>query len=197
MGTILNLKRVRLSYPRLDVPDFFQGVKSRPNEKKRWSASFHVNVDDPQKKLIDEVLIAEAKAKWGAKWQGIHKAILPDPKGCCWTDGESKGHPGVMILSSHKYEDTGPPKVLDNDLSPIYMPDRTVVSGKEGRLFAGCYVNCQVEIWTQDNKAGKALRCGLLVIQRVAKGEAFGGGSQADMEAFEEVEDGADAEDLS
>lgn len=197
MGTVLKLNNVRLSYPRLDVPDYFNGVKSRPNDKKRWSASFHVDMTDPQKKMIDDALIAEAKAKWANKWQAIHKAILPDPKGCCWVDGEAKGHPGVMILSAHRYEDVGPPVVYDNDKSPIYGPDRTVLPGKEGRLFAGCYVNAQVEIWAQDNKSGKGLRCGLLIVQRVRKGEAFGGGSAPNPDDFEEIEEGADAEDLS
>lgn len=195
--TVLTLSNVRLSFPRLDIPDYFQGVKQRPNDVKQWSAAFHVDVTDPQKKLIDDALVEVAKAKWGAKWAPIHKALLPDPKGCCWVDGEAKGHPGVMILSAKRRENEGPPLVYDNDKSPIYGPDRMVLPGKEGRLFAGCYVKAQVEIWAQDNKAGKGLRCGLLIVQRMRKGEAFGGGSAPNPNDFEEIEDGADAEDLS
>ena len=102
-----------------------------------------------------------------------------------------------VALSAHRYQEKGRPLVFDNDKSPIYQLDNTVYPGKEGRIYSGCFVNATVEIWAQDNKNGKGLRCTLLGIQRVRDGDAFGGGSRPDADDFDDVSEGADADDLS
>lgn len=199
MGTVLKLTDVRLSYPRLDTPDYFQGVKSKATDKRRWSAAFHIaKSDTAQINKTMAAIEAEAKGKWGNKAAAILKGIMVDPKGCCYADGELKDAPDVMILTAHKNEDTGPPLVYDNDKSPIYdKVSREIIKGKEGRLFAGCYVDAQVEIWPQDNKMGKGIRATLLIVQRRRIGEAFSGGSAPNPDDFDEIEEGADADDVS
>ena len=213
MGIIVMLKDVRLSFPKLDEPEYFQGTKQREGDKRRWSASFHVGpqstayktdangkaleVPSPAKARIDALLREVAQGQWAIKFESILLNLLPDPKGCCWQDGARKETPGVWILSSHRTEDKGRPIVLDNDKSPIYKADGTVYPEKAGRIYSGCYVNAHVELWAQDNKAGKGLRAGLLGIQRLRDGDAFGGGHAPVADAFAEVGDGADAEDLS
>ncbi|MNP74169.1 hypothetical protein D3C76_1710040 [compost metagenome] len=55
-----------------------------------------------------------------------------------------------------------------------------------------------VDIWAQDNSYGKRINAQLQGIQFVKDGEAFsGGGTSADASDFEEIADGADADDLA
>lgn len=196
MGKILMLKDVRLSFPKLGEPEFFQGVKSRPDEKPRWSAAFHVDAKDPQKAQVDAALKEVAKEQWAAKADTYLANILGDPKASCWIDGARKEQAGVWIISSHRPSDKGRPLVFDTDKSPIYQPNNDLYPGKAGRIYSGMYVNAQIEIWAQDNKSGKGLRCTLLGIQRVRDGQAFGGGAAPSADAFAEIADGSDADDL-
>jgi hypothetical protein len=213
MGIVVMLNNVRLSFPKLDAPDYFQGKKQRENDKRRWSAAFHIapastaqfvtdkklmGAPAPAKAFIDAVLVKCATEKWADKAKTHLSNILPDPKGCCWMDGARKDQEGVWILSSHRTEDQGRPIVMDNDMSPVY--DRAtgqMYSGKAGRIYSGMYVNAQVEFWAQDNAAGKALRATLMAIQRFKDGDAFSGATAPVTEAFGEVADGSDADDLS
>ena len=222
MGTIAMLRNVRLSFPKLEDPEYFQGVKQRPDDKRRWSAAFHVGPEStgilldttgkalstpvPAVPFVHKILRDISAAQWTGnndkgkpKFEAILAAILPDPKACCWRDGVLKElDEGLWILNTHRLEDKGRPLVMDNDKSPIYQPDGRLYDGKAGRIFSGCYVHAQVEFWAQDNKAGKGLRATLMAIQRFKQGDAFSGGTAPIADAFaEEVADGADAEDMA
>lgn len=194
MGAKLMLKNVRLSFPTLGEPEQFQGKGPF-----RWSAVCLVPTTDAQKAMVDKALEQVATEKWGAKAKIHLSNILPDPKGCCWIDGGRKafdGYEGHWALSAHRKQDDGRPLVMDADKSPIYQADGTLYPGKEGRIYAGCYVNMQVEIWAQENSNGKGLRATLLGIQYAGKGDAFGGGARPSADEFGEVAEGSDADDL-
>jgi hypothetical protein len=211
MGKILMLNNVRLSYPKLEEPEYFKGEKQKATDKRRWSASFHVLNTDPQKKLIDDAIREVAEGQWEKKFESILANILPDPKGCCWTDGARKDAPGVYILATHRTEDKQRPVVLDSDRSSIFkkinvgkdasgkdvwVTTNEIAQGKAGRIYSGMYVNAHVEIWAQQNDSGKGIRATLLGIQRFKDGDAFGGGQAPDEDAFGEITEGADAGDL-
>jgi hypothetical protein len=200
MGIKLMLSNVRCSFITLGEPEYFGGQKTKDTDKRRWSSTFLIPANSPYKKQIDEALRAVAKEQWPLKWE-VHLAnILPDPKGCCFVDGarkEYEGYAGHWALSAHRTEDKGRPLVFDVDKSPIYKPNNELYEGKAGRIYSGCFVNGQVEIWAQDNKAGKALRCNFLGIQRFKDGDAFSGGTPPNADDFGEITEGADADDLS
>ncbi len=207
----------RLAFPTLGQPEYYQGKKQRENDQRRWSASGIIVPGETKarrcdargmpvgdmldaKTLIDAVLLEAAREKWKDKAEAFCKAILRDPKGCCWIDGDLKpqydSYPGNWILASHRNEGDGRPSVVDQDRSPIYMANGEMYPEKAGRLYSGGYVNLHVEIWPQDNKAGKGLRAGLLGVQRAARtGAAFGGASRPVDDAFGDMTDGAGADD--
>jgi hypothetical protein len=190
----LMLRNVRLSFPTLGEPEQYQNKGPF-----RWSAAFLVPYNDPQKAAVDKLIRAIAIDKWGKKADNVLETVLTDPKGCCWMDGKRKdyeGYEGHFALSTHRPQDKGRPMVIDTDKSPIYMPDNTLYAGKAGRVYGGCYVNAQVEIWTQDNKQGKGVRATMLTIQRNRDGDSFGGGARPSADDFGEVEEGADAADI-
>jgi hypothetical protein len=195
MAIKVMLPVVRCSFLTLGEPKDYQGDKHF-----RWSAAFLVPKGEAIAKKVDKVIAEVATEKWGPKAPAFLKGILGNKNLCCWLDGDTKeydGYEGMMALSAHRPVDKGRPLVIDNDKTPIYQLDNTAYRGKEGRVYSGCYVNAQVEIWAQDSKNGKAIRASLLVVQRVKDGDAFGGGSRPDADEFSEVEEGADADDMS
>lgn len=199
MGIKLKLPGVRCSFLTLGDPEYFGGQKTKDSDKRRWSATFLIPVESDMKKQIDEALRAVAKEQWPQKYEMQLSNILPDPKGCCWQDGARKeyaGYAGHFALTSHRTEDKGRPIVFDTDKSQIYKPNNEVYEGKGGRIYSGCFVNATVEVWAQDNKAGKGLRCTLLGVQRNRDGDAFSGGSAPSADDFEEVQEAAE-DDLS
>lgn len=199
MGLKLMLGGVRCSFITLEEPKFFSGQKTKDTDKRRWSATALIPTASPYKKQIDDALRAVAREQWPLKFETILANILPDPKGCCWVDGarkEFEGYQGHWALSAHRTEDKGRPLVFDADKSPIYKPNNELYEGKAGRIYSGCFVNMQVEIWAQDNKAGKALRCALLGIQRFKDGDAFSGGTAPNADDFGEITEGAEADPL-
>ena len=84
MGTKLMLTNVRCSFLVLGEPEQYQGKGPF-----RWSASALVPYDSPLKKQVDAALEACALEKWEKKAKTVLEAVLPDPKGCCWMDGNT------------------------------------------------------------------------------------------------------------
>jgi hypothetical protein len=197
MGQKLMLNNVRCAFLVLGEPEEFKPGDGRP----RWSATALVSYTDAQVKSVVATLQAVAKEKWEKKWEAYYEAIIADPKGTCWTDGKRKpdydGFAQHWALSAHRPKDKGRPLVMDIDKSPIYQADNSVYNGKGGRIYSGCFVNMQVEIWAQENANGKGLRATLLGIQRFKDGDAFGGGAAPNADEFAEIADGADADDLA
>lgn len=195
MGQKLMLNGVRCAFLVLGEPEDYNG-----NGRFRWSATALVPYGSPTKKAVDDALRAVAVEKWAKKADAYLENILADAKACCWTDGKRKpdydGFAGHFALAAHRPRDKGRPICFDRDKSPIYKPDNSLYEGKAGRLYAGMFVNMQVEIWAQDNKDGKALRASLLGIQAFKDGDAFGGGAAPNADDFGEIADGADADDL-
>lgn len=203
MGTKLYLPDVRLSFPTLSEPEYFGGQKQKPTDQRRWSATVLIPAGSPLHKQINDTIVAVAKAKWADKHTQILKAILTDPKGCCYQDGERKdydGYQGMWALSAHRNENDGRPLVFDKKKHPIYHMKsgdghtvNEIVAGQEGVIYGGCYVNIEVEIWAQQNGAGKGIRAGLLGIQKCRDADSFGGATRPDEGSFGALEDGADA----
>lgn len=199
MGTVITLKNVRASFLTLGEPEYYGGKKTKDTDKKRWSATGLVAYNDPQIKVIDEMIQEVAAAKWEKKYKTILENVFADPKACFKVDGKRKdyaGYEGHWALTAHRNEDKGRPIVIDTDKSPIYKPTGELYEGKAGRVYSGCYINLQIELWAQDNVNGKAIRATLLALQRNRDGDAFSGGSAPDVDAFEEITEGVDADDL-
>lgn len=190
----LKLTNVRLSFPDLQHATQFQG-KGPFN----YAATVLVPTDDKQWAVVNEAIKTVASEKWGKKAAAILAEIMPDKKACCWIDGnrrEYDGYAGNWSLAGKRKQDKGAPLVLDADKSPIFQQDRSYYPGKEGRIYAGCYVNASVEIYAQDSSDGKGIRCEILGIQFAKDGDSFGGGAAPSADDFDDVAEGADAESL-
>ena len=187
MTTAVMLKNVRLSFP-----DLFEAREYEKGDgKPRFSETLLIEPGTANDKAIRAAIEKECKEKLGAKWEAKMKAYMGDSNKCCYRDGDTMNNEhfeGHMILAAHRREKDGAPKVIDKDKTPL--------EAKSGRPYSGCYVNTKVEIYVQGGDY-PGIRCSPLVVQFAANGEAFAARpvNDKDAEEFEDLSDGADAED--
>ena len=144
------------------------------------------------KKVIAEIeagIDTVAKEKWGAKADAILKQLRASDK-TALHDGDTKsaydGFEGNLFISARSQTR---PLVIDRDKSPLVAAD--------GKPYAGCYCNVQIELWPQDNGFGKRVNAQLKGVQFVRDGDAFAGGAPASADDFGDISDGAAADDLA
>jgi hypothetical protein len=157
----IKLTSVRLSFPSLFKPRAFE-----EGQEPKFSATFILD------KVKDAAQIATVQAAIAAviheEWKG--KVTLAHLKGTCIRDGgegtktDVDGYgPTVMFVTSSSSKRI---PVVDRDLTPLTEQD--------SKPYAGCYVNCSLRLWAQDNKFGKRVNAQLRAIQFVKDGDAFG-----------------------
>lgn len=180
---IIKLKNVRLAFPAL-----FEAKTVNGEGDPAFSAVFLLDADDPQVAEINQALVAVAKEKWGQKADAILKQLRAAGK-VALRDGDEKaqydGFEGNFYLSARM---STRPTVVDRDRTPLVAAD--------GRPYAGCYVVASVELWAQDNGYGKRINAGLRGVQFLRDGDAFGGLRPATPDEFDDMSEGAAADDL-
>lgn len=168
------LRNVRLAFPSLFEPSTFG------DGDPAYQATFIIPGDDAQIAAINKVIDAVAKEKWGAKADATLKSLRSTGKVALKNGDEKSQYDGfegnVYIAPRSKTR----PTVVDGQRAPI--------GERDGRIYAGCYVNASIEIWAQDNQYGKRVNATLRGVQFVRDGEAFGGGRPAEADEFDEVE---------
>lgn len=170
----LKLANVRLAFPQL-----FEAKTVNGEGKPAFSASLLVAPDDAQVKTINQAIDAVAKEKWGAKADAILKQMRATDK-VCLHDGDLKeqydGFPGNLYISARS---AARPLVIDADKSPL--------TEKDGKPYAGCYVHASIELWAQDNNYGKRVNASLRGVQFLRDGDAFAGGAPASEDEFDDL----------
>ena len=179
------LNKVRLSFPVLWEPKEFKTGDGKP----RYSASLVVEKGSENDKIIEAAIKAAAAEKFGAKAEKMLKDMRGQKNQFCYREGDDEQYgDGMLVLACHRKAADGRPTILDRNKAPLTSAD--------GKPYAGCYVNAVVEIYAQtgDNPGIRASFSGL---QFAADGEAFGGGRPASADDFDDLGEGADAEDMS
>lgn len=176
----LMIKDARLAFPDLFVADATFN---------KFGAQLIITPGSESEAAIEAAMLEAAKGKWGEKGEANLKQMRLQNK-LCLTDGDAKaqyeGFAGNMALSS---TNTMRPTVVNRDRTPLTSAD--------GVIYSGCYVNASVEIWAQDHKTyGKRINCSLRGIQFNRDGEAFSGGGAAEVDEFDQLESGSDADDF-
>ena len=180
------LKNVRLGFPNLFTPTTVGG-EGEP----RYSAMLILPPDHPQMAEIKAKMLAVAKDKWKDKGQAVYTTLDKTDK-LALHDGDTKaqydGVAGNFFISAAAQQ-AARPTVIDSNKSPL--------TERDGKPYAGCYVNVSIDLWAQDNKYGKRVNAQLRGVQFVRDGDAFAAGRPADSDEFEEVTEGADADDIA
>lgn len=180
----VNLNNVRLAFPNLFEARPFDANDKNPAH----NASFIFPKNHPAFKLMNEAIETVAKEKWENKASAMLKQLRAADK-VCMRDGDTKpeadGFPGNFFVSARN---KSRPFVCDKDKSPLTPAD--------GKPYAGCYVNAVVDIWAQANNYGKRINATLSGVQFLKDGDAFSGSPPASPDDFEDLSEGADADDL-
>lgn len=168
------LRNVRLAFPSLFEPNAFG------DGEPAYQATFIIDGDDPQVAAVNRAIDAVAKDKWGAKADVTLKTLRSSGK-VALKNGDDKaqydGFEGNYFIAPRSRTR---PTVVDGQRQPL--------TERDGRIYAGCYVNASLEIWAQDNAYGKRINATLRGVQFVRDGEPFGGGRPAAADEFDELE---------
>lgn len=178
---------VRLENVRGAFLHLFEAKQVNGEGEAAYSGSFIFEKTSPNVKRLNDAIDGEARKKWLDKAPTMLKQLRAADK-VCLHDGDLKteyeGFPGHFFVSARN---TSKPLVLDQKKSPLTKDD--------GKPYSGCFVNVVLDIWAQDNKFGKRVNASLKGVQFLRDGDAFSGSGPASPDAFEEVLEGADADD--
>lgn len=152
MTTKIKLPRVRLSFPSLFQTEAFAG-----EDTGKYGATFILD------KKEHAPAIEAIKAETNRLMQEL-KVKLPASK-VALKDGDESGKEYLEGFYTIKATTKRRPTVLDRDRTPLVEQD--------GVLYAGCYVNAIITLWTQNNSYGKRINCSLEGVQFCADGEAL------------------------
>lgn len=180
------LKDVRISFCQsLFTPEQYQGKGTF-----RHSSTFLVVPGSDNDKAILKAIEDTAAEKWGKRAKAVLEGMRGNSNKFCYQKGDSKeyeGYRGMMTITGHRSESDGRPLVVDQKKNPLVLAD--------GKPYGGCYVNASIDIYAQDGEH-QGMRCGLVAVQFVRDGDSFGGARKSSGDEFEELEVGADADDL-
>lgn len=180
--------KIKLQNVRIAFPQLFEAKTVNGEGDPAFSATFLMAPDHPAVAELEKAFDIVGKEKWGAKWPQVKKELTAKDR-LALHDGDTKadyaGFEGNMFLSSRNKTR---PLVIDRDKSPLTAAD--------GRPYAGCYVHASIELWCQDNNYGKRINASLRGVQFYKDGDAFAGGGAASEDEFDDIEEGALADDL-
>ena len=191
------MAKIKLNDVRLSFPNLWAAKEFKPGDGKfRYDATFLIEPGSENDKKIRDAIKAAGEETWGAKGEKTLRAIEGQANKYAYQDGDLKeydGYEGMWFLACHSKVR---PLVIDRRPK---LPDGSpnILTEADGKPYAGCYVNVIVDVWAQDNSWGKRINATLSGVQFHSDGDAFGGGRPASADDFDEVTDGAGADDFS
>jgi hypothetical protein len=189
MATIVQLKHVRIAF----IDELFTPGQYEGKGDFRHTATLIVEPGSANDKAIQAAISKEALGAWGKKAEAMLEDLRGDKKAFSYTKNKKnqqgdiyEGFEGMYALAGVRKQKDGAPLFLHNVKDPATGKAQRL-TGSEGVIYAGCYVNAKVEMWAQVGKYN-GIRCGLLGVQYDAPGDSFGGASRPTDEGFDSVE---------
>lgn len=185
-GIVLKLKNVRLSFPTLEKPETPKGYE---NSEPKYSST--LLLDPSIKEQKDQIVMVNNEIKRLIKEAWGEKPPKMKPIDCF-----GKGEKQVSLQTNEVYDGYQGMFFVSasNKKRPLLLSrTKDILSPEEGGhiFYGGCFVDCNINMWVQDNQYGQAIRCSLRGIRFRADGEEFGAGSaSADEFEDDELEDG-------
>lgn len=96
-----------------------------------------------------------------------------------------EGYEGVWYVAA---KNKARPLIVDANKQPLTQAD--------GKPYSGCYANVLIEVYAITDPKRKGVHAAIKGVQFVKDGDAFGGGAPASPDEFDELSQGAQAEDL-
>ena len=181
--SVIMLKKVRIAFPELFVPKSVNGGEAR------FGATFAIEPNSENAKLIRAEIAKVAKAKWKENADRVLEEIERKDRMTFsereLTNSEGKIVQGFADMYFLKAYNKTRPSVMDKDPRVALIPS-------DGKPYGGCYVNAVIDIWAQDGEFGKRINATLLGVQFSADGEAFGGGAPVSPDVFPDLSESSD-----
>lgn len=181
----------------LSFPHVFKETASKKDD---GSLSYDIQIIIPkeQREDIRAILLAIKKvgvARWGEKWKSVRTPLRDGDaeKDEMTEDGSTKGEKyperlGCFFLNARS---TKPVGVYDRQRNPIQQSDE---------LYGGCKGKIAVSFYPYSQQGNHGIGVGLNGVQKIADGEAFGGGRPSVESMFDMLDDdedlGLDDDDL-
>src|ERR1700676_5267191 len=192
MGTIVQLKHVRIAF----IDDLFTPGQYEGKGDFRHTCTLIVEPGSNSDKNIQKAIQIEAQGAWLKRADAMLEDLRGDKKAFCYMKNKKSsageiydGFENMYALSAVRKAKDGAPLFLHNVKDPATGKAQRL-TGAEGIIYAGCYVNAKVEVWAQSGTYS-GMRCGLLGVQFDAAGDSFGGASRPSDDGFDAI----DAED--
>lgn len=162
MSTNMVIRNARLSFPALFTPK----ASPQGGEPKYQATLLIPKTDVATKQAIDLCIVAAKTAgasKFGGQVPVSVRTTLYDGDGVSPNTGEPfgeecKGHWVLRTSSLNK------PGIVDENVQPILSQDK---------IYAGCYVNADINFYAYNTNNSKGVSCGLNNIQFAGHGEPF------------------------
>ena len=169
-------KLIKFANARLSFPCLFQTESYGGEDTGKYTATFILD------KTHDAAAIKEIQAQIAAITKDAFKGKILGPDRICLKEGDSGDRPEYENKMVIKGSTKKRPMVLGRDKRPITEEDNII--------YAGCYVNGIISLWSQDNQFGKRINCTLEGIMFSGHGEPFGsaGVSVEEFDMFESEE---------
>jgi hypothetical protein len=187
------MAKIKLNDVRLSFPNLWKAKEFKPGDGKfRYDATFLIEPDSENDKKIRAAIKKAAEDKFNKPEAAAKfvKSIEGNSNKFSYQDGDLKsydGYEGMMYLACHSKVR---PLVIDRRPK---LPDGSpnILTEADGKPYAGCYVNATVEIYciTEGNPGVFASFTG---VQFVRDGDAFGGGTAAKADDFDDLGDSSD-----
>jgi len=175
------IKNIRIAFPNIFEPQAeFNGGDPK------YNAAFIVEDKETADK-IEQAMAKVAQEKWPRDYEQKLKKLRSGGK-ICLKDGDEKadyaGFEGNwFIRATNRVR----PSVFDKDGSKLTQ--------KDGRPYAGSYVDASIDVWAQDNQYGQRINAALRGVKFSKDGQPFAGGGAASENEFEFEESDEDAVD--
>lgn len=171
--------KIKLKDVRLSFPNIWKAKEFKPGDGKfRYDATFLIVPGSENDKTIKAAIQAAAVETYGAKADKFLAQCEGQANKNAYADGDLKdyeGYEGMLYLACHSKVR---PLIIDRAREPL--------SEEDGKPYAGCYVNAQVEIYAQKGE-NPGVRASFSGVQFVRDGDAFGGGSAAKTDDFDDL----------
>jgi hypothetical protein len=173
----------------LSFPHIFASTKSK-NEKGEDSYDIQIIIPKSQREDVRAILRAIKEvgfAKWGENWKKVRTPLRDGDKEKdeLTEDGSTKGEKyperlGCFFLNARS---TKPVGVYDRTRTPITNPDD---------VYGGCKGKINVTFYAYSQQGNHGVAAGLNGVQKIADGEAFGGGRPSVESMFDMLDEDDD-----
>ena len=172
------MSKIKLNNVRLSFPSLFQKATFEGKETK-----FEATLLLDKKQHAETITEIQAAIKLAIKEKLAGAKVGADK--LCMKDGDESDYEGYAGTMSLKAANAKRPLVIDRDKTPLAESDN--------RPYSGCYVNCIIELWAQNNAYGKRINANLLAVQFYKDGQPFGdAGANASVNDFDAFDDESD-----